>query len=80
MSIGLIEECFSENDWLNKCDGDFGTIALGLSPSLRYVIRSFEDPKKLWTRLDRTFGMIDEDHNITLERIYSTISILDPKL
>ena len=34
VSIGLGEECFSENDWLNKCDGAFGTIALGLSPSL----------------------------------------------
>ena len=79
VSIGLGKECFSENDWLNKCDGDFGRIALGLSPSLRYLTRSIEDPKELWTRLDRTFGMIDEDHNITLERISSTISILDPK-
>ena len=79
MSIGLGEECFSENDWLNKCDAAFGTIALGLSPSLRYLSRSIEDPKELWTRLDRTFGMIDEDHNSTLERISSTISILDPK-
>ena len=80
VSIGLGKECFSENDWLNKCDGAFGTIAMGLSPCLRYLIRSIEDPKELWTRLDRTFGMIYEDHNSTLERISNTISILDPKL
>ena len=79
VSIGLSEECFSENDWLNECDASFGTIALGLSPSLHYLSRSIEDPKELWTRLDRTFGMIDEDYNRTLERISSTISILDPK-
>ena len=80
MTIGLSEECFSENDWLNKCDANFGSITLGLSPSLRYLSRSIEDPKELWTRLDRTFGMIDEDCNSNLERIFSTISILNPKL
>ena len=86
MSIGLGKECFSENDWLNKCDGAFGTIAMGLSHILHYLIRSIEylkelieDPKELWTRLDRTFGVIDEDHNSILERISSTISTLDPK-
>ena len=36
--------------------------------------------KELWTRLDRTFGMIDEDHNSTLESTSNTISILDPKI
>ena len=30
--------------------------------------------------MDRTFGMIDEDHNSTLESTSSTISILDPKI
>ena len=86
MSIGLGKECFSENYWLNKCDRDFGTIAMGLSHSLLYLIRSIEnprkyieDPKELWTRLDRNFGVIDEDHNRILERISSTISTLDQK-
>ena len=80
VSIGLSEEYFeSENDWLNECDADFETIALPLSPSLRYLSRSIEYPKELSTRLDRTFGNIDEDHNITLESTSSTISILDPK-
>ena len=64
---------------MNKSYGAFGTIATSLSPSLRYLIRSIEDPKELWTRLDRTFGVIDEDHNSILERISSTISTLDPK-
>ena len=77
--IGLDEEFFSENDQLNKCDADFGTIALALSPSLRYLSRSIEDPKELWTRLDRTFGTIDEDYNSTLERTSSTIIVTDPK-
>ena len=35
--------------------------------------------KELWTRLDRTFRVIDEDHNRILERISSTISTLHPK-
>ena len=79
MSIGLGEECFNENDWLNKSDASFERIALGLSPSLRYLSRSIEDPKELWIRLDRTFGKIDEDHNSTLESTSNTIIILDPK-
>ena len=80
VSIGLDKECFSNIDWINNSDGAFGTIAMGLSRSLRYLIRSIEDPKELWTRLDRTFGVIDEDHNSILERISSTISTLDPKI
>ena len=47
MSIGLDEDFFSETDWLNECDAAFGTIALGLSPSLRYLSRSIEYPKEL---------------------------------
>ena len=45
--IRLGEECFSENDWLNKCDGAFGAIAMGLSSSLCYLSRSIEDLKEL---------------------------------
>ena len=52
---------------------------LALSPSLRYLSRSIKDPQELWSRLDKTFGMIDEDHNSTLERISITISTIDPK-
>ena len=80
VSIGLGKECFSEIEWLNKSDGAFGTIAMGLSRSLRYLSRSIEDLKELWTRLDRTVGVIDENHNKILDRISSTISSLDPKL
>ena len=29
--------------------------------------------------MDKTFGVIDEDHNRIFERISSTISTLDPK-
>ena len=48
VSIGLGEESYeSKNDWLNACDGDFGTTGLTLSPSLRYLSRSIEDPKEL---------------------------------
>ena len=42
MSIGLDEEFFSENDWLNECDAAFGTMTLALSPSLRYLSRSID--------------------------------------
>ena len=67
VSMGLSEESYeSENDWLNECDATFGTIALALSPSLRYLTKSVEYPKDLWTKLDRTFGMIEEDQNRTL--------------
>ena len=48
----IVKECFSENYWLNKSDGAFGRIALGLSPSLRYLGRSIEDPRNTgqdWT-------------------------------
>ena len=44
VSIGLGEECFSENDWLNECDAAFGTMKLDLSPSLCYLSRSIKDP------------------------------------
>ena len=80
VSMGLGEDYFeSENDWLNECDAYFGTIALALSPSLRYLTKSIEYPKELWTRLDRTFGKIDEDHNRNLESTSSTIRVPDPK-
>ena len=81
VSIGLGEESYeSKNDWLNACDGAFGTIGLALSPRLRYLTRSVEYPKDLWTKLDTKFGNIDEDHNSTLERTSNTIRVLDPKL
>ena len=75
VSIRLGEECFSENDWLTECDAAFGTMTLALSPSLRYLSISIEDPKELWTRLDKTFGKIDEDHNSTLESTSNTIRV-----
>ena len=53
---------------------------LALSPSLCYLSRSIKDPQELWTRLDRTFGMINEDHNSTLESTSRTISIIYPKI
>ena len=81
VSDGFSREYFeSDNDWLNACDATFGTIALALSPSLRYLSKSIEYSKDLWTKLDRTFGKIDEDHNRNLNRKYSTIRVLDQKL
>ena len=70
----------SDNDWLNAKDKAFEIMKLALSPSLLYLSRSTKDPEELWTRLDKTFEMIYEDHNSTLESTYSTISILDPKI
>ena len=46
VSIGLDREYFSKIDWLNTSDGAFGTIAMGLSCSLHYLIRSIDDPKE----------------------------------
>ena len=81
MSDGLGRNSFeSENDWLNAKDAAFEIMKLALSPSMRYLSRSIKDPQELWTGLDRTFGMIDEDHNSTLESTSRTISILDPKI
>ena len=67
-------------NWLNKSDGDFGAIFLALSPSLRYLIGSTEYPKDLWTKLDRTFGKHNEDHNSTLEITSSTTRVLYSKI
>ena len=81
VSIGLSEESFeSENDWMNECDAAFGNLQLSLSRSMRYLSRTVKYPKDLWTKLDRIFGMFDEDHNSTLETTSSTISIIDPKI
>ena len=81
VSNGLDRKSFeSENDWLNAKDAAFEIMKLTLSPSLRYLSRYIKDPQELWTILDKTFGMIDEDHNITLESTSSTIRILDPKI
>ena len=78
---GFSREYFDiENDWLNAQDAAFEIMKLALSPSLRYLSRSSKDSEELWTRLDRTFEMIYEDHNSTLESTSSTISILDPKI
>ena len=52
---------------------------MALSPSMRYLKISVKNPKDLWKILDKTFGMIDEDHNSNLESIFSIISILIPK-
>ena len=80
VSDGINREYFeSYNDWLNKCDDAFGIMPLTFSPSLHYLGRSIKNPNDLWTRLYKTFGMICEDHNSTLESTSSTISILDPK-
>ena len=47
VSIGLDREFFSKIYWLNEIDGAFGTIETGISRSLRYFIRSIENPKEL---------------------------------
>ena len=52
---------------------------MAISPSMRYLKRSVKNPKDLWKILDKTFGMINEDNNRNLERIFSTIIILNPK-
>ena len=81
VSIGLGEESFEINDgWLNECDATYGTMYMAISPSMRYLKMSVKNPKDLWKILDITFGMINEDHNSTLESTSSTISIPDPKI
>ena len=81
VSNGLSRRYFEiENCGLNAKDAAFEIMKLALSPSMRYLSRSIKHPQEPWTRLDRTFGMINEDHNRTLERTSSTIIILDPKI
>ena len=68
LSIGLGKDSYEdENECLNYNDRYFGTICLGFSPSLRYLIDSVEYLKDLWTELDRTFGKQNEDHYRALE-------------
>ena len=81
VSYGFGRKYFeSENDWLNAKDVACEIMKLAISPSFPYLSRSTKDPEELWTRLDRTFEMIYEDHDRTLESTSSTISILDPKI
>ena len=81
MSIGLGKESYeNDNDWLNDGDRAFGAIGLALSPNLYYLIVSSEYPKDLWTKLDRTFGKHNEDHNSTLEITSNTTRVLYSKL
>ena len=81
VSIGIGKESYeNQNDWLNDGDRAFGAICLALSPSLYYlIIGSDEYPKEVWTKLDRTFGKHNEDHNITLEITASTTIVLYSK-
>ena len=80
MSIGLGKDSYeNENYCLNDGDRAFGAICLALSPSLLCLIGSVEYRKDLWTKLDRTFGKHNEDHNSTLERTPSTKIFLDTK-
>ena len=81
VSIGLGRESYENvNDQLNDCDRAFGTIGLALDDSLYYPIDFADHPKDLWTKLDRTFGKNNEDHNRTLESTPNTIRVLNSKL
>ena len=82
VSIGIGRESYeNENDWLNDGDRAFGAICLALDDSLYYLnLGSTEYPKDLWTKLDRTFGKHNEDHNITLESTPNTTRVLDTKV
>ena len=59
----------NENDWINDGDAFFGAIVMSLYSSLRYLTKSVEYPKDLQTKLDKTFGKRNEDHNSILERM-----------
>ena len=81
VSIGIGRETYeNENDWLNDIDRAFGSIALALDDDLYFVFYSAEHPKDLWTRLDKTFGKHNEDHNSTLEIVASTTRFLHSKV
>ena len=81
VSIGMGRETYeNENDWLNDGDRAFGAICLALSDSLYFFVGSIEYPKDLWTKLDRTYGKHNEDHNSTLEITASTTRVLHSKL
>ena len=68
VSIGLGKESYEyENDWIIDGGRAYGTICEAFSPSLHYLIDSGEYPKDLQTKLDRTFGKHNEDHNGNLD-------------
>ena len=81
VSIGIGRETYENgNDQLNDIDRAFGSIALALDDDLYFVFDSAEYPKDLWTRLDKTFGKKNEDHNSNLEIKSSTTRVLHSKL
>ena len=82
VSIGLGRESYeNENDWLNENDRAVGTICLALDDSLYYLnLGSTEYPKDLQTKLDRTFGKHNDDHNRILEITSNTTRVLYSKV
>ena len=65
---------------MNDDDASFGAIGLSLSPILRYLTKSIEYPKDLWTKLDKNFGKHNEDHNNTLDITSSITRVLYSKV
>ena len=51
----------------------------GSSPILRYLVKSVEYPKDLWTKLDRTFGKHNEENNSNLEIMPNTTRVIYSK-
>ena len=66
--LDLVKSPERKDDWINECDAAYGTMYMAISPSMLYLKRFVRNPKDLWKILYRTLGMIDEDHNINLER------------
>ena len=68
ISIGAGEDSYEEpSDWSNDCDRAIGAIFLVISPSMSYLIDFVENPKDLWTTLDRVLGKHNEDTSSYVE-------------
>ena len=58
MSFGVGKEYYEEeNDWLNDCDREYGSMCMVMSPNMHYLMDSTEYPFNLWRNVDRDFSL-----------------------
>ena len=64
VSISAVREpgsCQEKCDWINYCDGAYGTMCIFICPTMHYLLDFVEYPFKLWRNIDEALSMYKED-------------------